>query len=365
MLNFELERDANRFNGEPSLKKSGIKLTERERLVLRTIIHNYILSAEPLGSRALARRYHIDLSPATIRNTLADLEDMGLLTHAHTSAGRVPTDLGYRIYVDDMMQVEEISVEVRRTISETIANFSPATGELYNRVSELLSEVSRMLAVIVVPDLSSGELHKIEIVRVAHGRIMVIVVIKSGMVNTILLELDSEIIDTDIQQAMQLINQRLSGVRLSDIRVEIGKRLQNGIATKNAIIRLFLDFPEKIFDFKRNQEMHIGSTRPILEQPEFKTTDKLKGIIELIEDRDIIVHLLKDRVEGVKVTIGNENEGNRLKDFSVITSTYRIQDELGTLGIIGPTRMNYSRLVALVDYTAQLVTSKADRSRQI
>ena len=109
--------------------------------------------------------------------------------------------------------------------------------------------------------------------------------------------------------------------------------------------------------------MHFGSPRLILEQPEYNTTEKLKGIIELIEDRDVIVHLMKDRNEGVRVIIGNENEGNRLKDFSVITSTYRMGDELGTLGIIGPTRMNYSKLVALVDYTAQLVTSKVDKTK--
>jgi len=122
---------------------------------------------------------------------------------------------------------------------------------------------------------------------------------------------------------------------------------------------LFLDFPEKIFGIEPGKEMHIGSARPLLEQPEYSSPDQFKGIIELIEDRDIIVHLLKDRSQGVSVTIGEENKRERLKDFSVITSTYRIGDELGTLGIIGPTRMNYSRLVALVDYTARMVSRQA------
>ncbi len=340
----------------------GFKLSERERLILRSIVHNFILNAEPVGSRALAKRYRIGLSPATVRNTMADLEDMGLLTHPHTSAGRIPTDLGYRIYVDDLMQVEEISDEVRRTLYNNLASISPETTEVFDRVNELLSEVSRLLAVIVAPDLSSGELDRVEIIRVASGRIMVVVVIKSGLVRTILLELNTEITDPDIIDATQLINQRLTGLRLSDIHSEIGERLANGRSRQNAIVRLFIDFPGKIFGAMPGKEMHIGSPRPLLEQPEYSTTDKMKGIIELIEDRDIIVHLLKDRSKGISVTIGEEHQGERLKDFSVITSTYRMGDELGTLGIIGPTRMNYSRLMALVDYTARVVSSRVTGS---
>ncbi|HHE46612.1 MAG TPA: heat-inducible transcription repressor HrcA [Bacteroidetes bacterium] len=339
------------------------RLSERERLILRSIVHNYILSAEPVGSRTLSRRYRIGLSPATVRNTMADLEDMGLLTHPHTSAGRIPTDLGYRIYVNDLMQVEDVSDEVRRTLEENLVSFSPETNEIFERVSELLSEVSRMLAVIIAPDLSSGELDRVEIIRVASGRVMVIVVVRSGLVRTILLEMNAEITDPEIADAVQLINQRLSGLRLSEIHHEISKRLSDSRSSRNAIVRLLLDFPEKIFGTLSNKEMHIGSTRPLLEQPEYRSSDKMKGIIELIEDRDIIVHLLKDRTQGVTVTIGQEHHGERLKDLSVITSTYRMGDELGTLGIIGPKRMNYSRLMALVDYTARIVSSRVANAK--
>ncbi|MDP8238141.1 MAG: heat-inducible transcriptional repressor HrcA [Candidatus Hatepunaea meridiana] len=335
------------------------KLTDRERLILRSIVHNYILTAEPVGSRILTRRYRIGLSPATIRNTMSDLEEMGLLTHPHTSAGRVPTDLGYRIYVDDLMHVEDISDDVRQTLQAKFDDISPEINDVLDNVGELLSEVSHLLAVIIAPDLSTGVLDKIEFVRVASGRIMIVVVIRSGLVRTILLEMNSNITDTEIANATQVINQRLSGLCLSDIHQDIDRRLSGEHCSRNSIVRLFLDFPEKIFGIEPGKEMHIGSARPLLEQPEYSSPDQFKGIIELIEDRDIIVHLLKDRSQGVSVTIGEENKRERLKDFSVITSTYRIGDELGTLGIIGPTRMNYSRLVALVDYTARMVSRQA------
>lgn len=340
---------------------SAFILTDRERLILRSVVHNYILTADPVGSRTLARRMKIGLSPASIRNSMADLEDMGLLTHPHTSAGRVPTDLGYRIYVNGLMDVEELTDEDRLTIRSKLETISPETSEVLNRVSELLSEVSRMLAIIIAPDLTAGVLDKIEIIRVASGRIMVVVVIKSGLVRTILLEMDTDISDMDILDAIQLVNQRLSGVRLSEINRDIESRLAGVQCNRNAIVRLFLDFPEKIFGPDTTEEMHIGNTRPLLEQPEYRNPEQLKGIIELIEDRDIIVHLLKDRSQGVSVTIGEENKKERLRDCSVITSTYRMGDELGTLGIIGPTRMNYSRLVSLVGFTAQLVSERIAR----
>jgi heat-inducible transcriptional repressor len=336
-----------------------VKLSARERLILRSIIHNYILSATPLGSRSLARRYKVGLSPATIRNTMADLEEMGLLSHPHTSAGRVPTDLGYRLYVDDLMKVEQLSDDVRRTIAEQLEPPPPEVSELLQEVSEILSQVTRLLAVILEPDISNVTLQKIELVRVATGRVMVVVVVSSGLVRTILMEIASEITDGEIASATQFINQRLAGLRLVEIKRTIGARLSGAPAARNAIVRLFVDFPERIFQTELGPDVHLGGAKYVLELPEYAHPQQLKGIIELVDDQDIIVHLMKDRQPGVSVTIGEENRGEVFKDLSVITSTYRMGDAHGTLGIIGPTRMNYSRLVALVDYTAKLVSEKA------
>ena len=336
-----------------------IKLSERERLILRSIIHNYILSASPLGSRSLARRYKVGLSPATIRNTMADLEEMGLLTHPHTSAGRVPTDLGYRLYVDDLMKVEKLSEAVRRTIARRLESPPPEVGGLLETVSDILAQITRLLAVILEPDISNVTLQKIELVRVATGKIMVVVVVSSGLVRTILMEIASEISDGEIAAAAQLVNERLVGLKLVEIKRTIGSRLTGASAVGNAIVRLFVDFPEKIFQTDAGQDLHLGGTRYVLALPEYAHPHQLRGIIELVDNRDVIVHLMKDRQSGVSVTIGEENPGAAFKDLSVITSTYRLGEAHGTLGIIGPTRMNYSRLVALVDYTANLVSEKA------
>lgn len=346
---------------QDSVRQLNLKLTHREKLILRLIVYNFILTADPVGSRTLARKYNLGLSPATIRNTMSDLEALGLLTHPHTSAGRIPTDLGYRLYVNDLMSVEGLSEEVRKVLNEHLHPFSREVNDLINTVGALLAEVSHLLSVITTPNISSGELEKVEIIRVSSERIMVVIVVTSGLVRTINFELNSKITDAEVSDATQLINRRLTGSRICDIPFNIGERLA-GASSSNAIVRLFLDFPEKIFTAEPRGEMHIGGTRRVLEQPEYRTPEKIKGIIELIENRDIIVHLLKDRSPGVTVTIGEENKGEQFKDFSVITSTYRLGETYGTLGIIGPTRMNYSKLVSLVDYTSHLVTERANRS---
>ncbi len=333
-------------------------LTQREKLILQSVIHNYILTANPVGSRMLARKYNLDFSPATVRNTMADLEEMGLLSHPHTSAGRIPTDLGYREYVNDLTQVEVLKETEKQSLKAHLEAIPFEGKEIFDDISELLAKVSQMLAVILAPDMSTGILDKIELVKVAAGRIMVVVVIASGLVRTILLELNSEILDEDLISAGRVINQRLSGMKLIDIKNNIGERLTGTVENRNAIVRLFIDFPEKIFSSAFTNDMHVGPAIHVLEQPEFSTPEKVRGIVELIEDRDIIVHLLKDRQNGVSVTIGEENAVEELKDMSVITSTYRTGNTQGTVGIIGPTRMNYSRLMALVDYTSQIVSKR-------
>ena len=344
-----------------------VELTSRERLILQSVIHNYILTANPVGSRMIAKRYNINLSAATIRNTMADLEDKGLLYHPHTSAGRIPTDLGYRIYVDDMMQVAGFPDEIQSTIRSRLDSLasSPEADDVLNKISHLLAEASSLLAVITAPDISTGILERVALVRIASGRIMVVVVVGSGLVRNILLEIDSSITDDEINNATVLINQRLAGLRLTDIPRHITERLSGERCNRNEILRLFLNFPDKIFASHSNAEMYVGDRRHLLNQPEYRSHEKVQGIIELIEDHDIIVHLLKDRnTPGISVTIGEENREDQLKNMSVITSTYRIGDVLGSIGIIGPTRMNYARLVALLDYTSRLVSEKVFSNRE-
>ena len=234
-----------------------MKLTVRERLILQSIVHNYILNATPVGSRTLAKRYRMNLSPATIRNTMSDLEQMGLLTHQHTSAGRLPTDLGYRIYVDDLMLVDNLKSDVRDNIEKQISTLSLESHAVLDKISSLLAEVSKLLSVITMPDMTDGVLEKVELIHASNERIIAIVIIKSGSVRTINLELQSTITKGEIVEASRIINQRLSGVKLVDIPRVIHHRLSDIESNKNTLIRLFLDFPEQIFTEETDKNMQI------------------------------------------------------------------------------------------------------------
>jgi heat-inducible transcriptional repressor len=338
------------------------ELTDREKLVLRLVIHNYILSATPVGSRVLSKRHsELGLSPATIRNAMADLEDKGLLTHPHTSAGRVPTDLGYRIYVDDLIEFKELGKRDRDTIKKEIESIpTNDIKEILAVTSKSLGKISRLLGIIVSPRFDEGVLEKIELVRVALNKLLVVISIQSGLIRTIMLEIESGLKDSQIRNAARYLNSRLSGLTFHTIRSTIEERLQPYNGADANLIRFFVDDAATMFQMDASREYYVDGASNVLSQPEFSTTEKIRSIIEFIENKDVVVHLIEKRqeMEGISITIGEENPADAAKSLSVVTAGYRVGHVHGTLGVIGPTRMDYSRLISLVDYTARAVSER-------
>jgi heat-inducible transcriptional repressor len=340
--------------------KIGRELTEREKLVLRLVIHNYILSATPVGSRVLSKRHsELGLSPATIRNTMADLEDRGLLTHPHTSAGRVPTDLGYRIYVDDLMEFKEISHREKETILKEIESIpGKDVKQILTVTSKTLGKISRLLGIIVSPRFGEGVLEKIDLVRVSRDKLFVVISIQSGLVKTIMLEIESTLKDSQILNASRYLNSRLAGLSFQMIRSTIEERLQPFDGEEAKIIRFFVDDVERFFQIDDLGDYFVEGTSNVLSQPEFSSTEKMRSIVEFLENKDVVVHLIEQRrvPNGISITIGEENPNRVAKTLSVVTAGYHVGQIQGTLGVIGPTRMDYSKLISLVDYTARTVT---------
>jgi heat-inducible transcriptional repressor len=335
-------------------------LTDRESIVLQLVIHNYILSATPVGSRVLARRHaEIGLSPATISNTMADLEEKGLLTHPHTSAGRVPTDLGYRLYVDDLMEFKEISRREKETIIKEIESIpGKDIKQILAVTAKTLGKISSLLGVIISPRFSEGILERIDLIRVAEGKLLVIITIQSGLVKTIMLELETVLKDSEVTKAARYLNSRLVGLSFHTIRSTIENRLRPLSGEEAKIIRFFIDDTDRFFQMDDPSESFMEGTMNVLSQPEFSTADRMRSIIEFVENKDVVIHLIEKRKEqeGISITIGEENPDRIAKTLSVVTSDYRVGTVQGTMGVIGPTRMDYSKLISLVDYTAQVVT---------
>jgi heat-inducible transcriptional repressor len=333
-------------------------LTTREQQVLNALIDSYIRSAVPVGSRRLGTRYKLGISPATIRNTLQDLEDMGLVYQPHTSAGRIPTEAAYRLYVDSLMQLKPLSQSEKEMIASEITTGSKAIDEILEQSCRVLSQVSQQLGVSVAPRFTEGVLTRLELIQVAENRLLVVVAIKSGLVRSVVMEVDSAVNPKMVEETAGILNERLVGLTLGKIMSTIHERFRDITTGDPKLIKLFTDSAEGILSLQLEKELHLVGTPNITSQPEFQDPSKLQKLISVLEERKKIISSLNAVAisEGVVVTIGKEANLGMLDGCSLVTSTYNAGKTTGTIGVIGPTRMQYSKLMSIVDFTSRLLS---------
>ncbi len=346
---------------------SGYHLNEREKAILRFIIHQFILTANPVGSRNISKKYDVGLSPASIRNIMSDLEDLGYLNHPHTSAGRVPTDMGYRVYVDSLMDPPKLGSDARSMVDSNLSQAASETEDLLRITSSILSNLTNQLALVTYPKFEQAILERIQIVQLSSVRILVVVTVQSGLIRTITLEINAEVNENNIAVVQQLLNEKLSGLRFSEIRSTLNDRIRdfNSDSVK-PIIRVFVDSVDKIFNDIGSEKTIISGAKNILSQPEFEDHEQLQSVIELIENKDVIIHILDKKLTDstdLNITIGKENRDEKFSDYSLITKEYKVGELKGTLGIMGPKRMDYSRIIAAVVYIAEQLTRELTKQR--
>lgn len=339
------------------------ELNQREKAILRSIVQQFILTATPVGSRNITKKYDIGFSPATVRNVMSDLEDSGFINHPHTSAGRVPTDKGYRYYVDSLMDIEKLNIKEKGLIENGLKSIIDEEDELVKVTSTLLSSITRQIACVTYPNLESGILEKIQIISLTSTRVLAVISIKSGLVKTITLELETGLKESQLKSVQSLLNEKLSGLSLEEIRTTFKERFSDANEDQKPIIRLFVDSIDKLFkdDFK-SERMIVTGAKNIIQQPEFENPENFQSIIELIEDKDVIIHIMEKsselKKEEVHISIGSENIEKKLKEYSFVSKEYKFGETSGTLGIIGPKRMEYSRIIAIVDYLARVLSEQ-------
>ena len=333
-------------------------LSEREKVVLQALINLYVATAQPVGSKAIAERYKLGVSPATIRNTLKDLEEMGMIQKPHTSAGRIPTDKGYRAYVDNLLKPETLTESEEKMIQKEMMVDYGVVEELMEQTSKVLGDISKQLGITLAPRFEQGILTNIDLIPVAEKKLLVVLAIKSGLVRSILLEADSNLENLALDKTKSILNQRLCGLSLGEIRNSINERLRETSTADPKLVKLFLDSSANLLNFDQTEQLHLGGTTNIVNQPEFKDEEKLSSFIELLEQKRILTELLAARGvnEGITITIGKEIKRDEIETCSLVTSSYGSGDLKGIIGIIGPKRMRYSKLVSLVDYTAKLLS---------
>jgi heat-inducible transcriptional repressor len=335
------------------------ELSERERMVLNSIVENFVDSAVPVGSRMLAKKYKMSISPATIRNTMMDLEELGYVTHPHTSAGRQPTDKGYRYYVDSLAAIGQLGEKEKSAILDHIREVSQEVEAILDAASHMLARISSQLGVVLSPRFYQGVFDKMEIVQVAETKLLLVISIQGGLVKTIMMEIDRQVSRETIEDTTRIINERLHGLTLEGIKTSIDKRLRGVDGAESALVKLIVESAGKLFDFDSRRNFHFGGAQNIMSKPEFSNHENLSKILNILENKEMIIHIFgqEDQGERLSITIGHENHDELLAHCTLITSSYHVGNISGTLGVLGPTRMQYPKTIALVDYISKVLTT--------
>jgi heat-inducible transcriptional repressor len=335
------------------------QLSERELRVLEAVVQTYIETAEPAGSQTIARRFGLGVSPATIRNTMSELEDKGYLFHPHTSAGRIPTDRAYRVYVNKIMRLTPPSHEAQNTLRAELTRSRNAVDEIIRQAAQVLGVLTQELGVAVAPALDVMVLERLELVPVSSGRLLLVFNLRSGLVRTLFVEVPSRLANESVQDAQRVLNERLVGLTLQEIRSTLPERLRDTGAPGNGrqLLNIFIAEREEIFDLSDEQNaVVLGSAQMLAEQPEFSSNARMRELLRLTEGRALLKQALESRRQrGLSVTIGGENPDTQLSDFTLVTASYEAGGLRGVIGVMGPTRMPYDKILGLVEHTSRLV----------
>ncbi|ALX48131.1 heat-inducible transcriptional repressor HrcA [Lentibacillus amyloliquefaciens] len=332
-------------------------LTERQLLVLQVIIDDFIESAQPVGSRSIAKKDNIMHSSATVRNEMADLEEMGFLEKTHSSSGRIPSEKGYRYYVDNLVTPQDVESNVRiiRSImQEGLFEFE----QIVQSSAEILSEITNYTSIILGPEVFETKLKQLQIISLTPHTAVAILVTNTGHVEHRSFSVPDEINASDLEKMVNILNDRLYGVPIFKLHEKLNTEIVSLLDKYVTDSETSYDYLKGAFFSENPVKLYFGGKTNLLMQPEFNDIDKVRSFYAMIEEKDEIAKLLKDASDGIKVSIGHENKVDAIKDCSLITATYDLNREhFGTIALIGPTRMEYKKVIALLNALSTEMTN--------
>ena len=339
------------------------QLSERSLYLFKTLVEHFIQDGAPVGSRTLSKDLSLNLSPATIRNVMADLEDFGLLDSPHTSAGRVPTAKGYRLFVDSLLRVNDLnSIEVEKIAKE----LDPGNDfkSLMQRTSSMLSDITQLAGVVMLPRTEQSKLQHIEFVVLSGNRVLVILVVNDREVQNRIINTSRTYSASELQEASNYLNDIFAGKDLTYVRANILDELEKTKEQLNQSMQTAMEMAQLAFDYEKSKvnsdELFFSGETNLMDIAELCEVDKLKKLFNTFNQKRDILHLLEQAIsaDGIQIFIGEESGHDVLDNCSVVTSPYEVDGKiLGVLGVIGPTRMHYERVIPIVDITAKMLGS--------
>lgn len=335
------------------------RLLPRDREILRDIIATYILSAEPVSSRSVAKQGRLGLSAATIRNVMADLEEWGYLVQPHTSAGRVPTPAAYHMFIESMMQARKLPVRERRYIEENLASTPADADQLIGIASHLLSELSQQVSIVVAPAIGDTVLKAVDFVPVAERKVLCVVVSQEGFVDNRVIETGEEIPRQELTRISNYLTENFAGHTLREIRDRLLRQMTEERLQVDRLLARTIELAREGLALDSQPEVLVDGASALLARPELADIQRVRRMFEAFTDKARLVRMLNGCIQGggVRVLIGDDSDLTSELDFSLVASSYRVGEQpLGTLGIFGPSRMEYQKIIPLVHYLGQALS---------
>ncbi|EXX87963.1 HrcA family transcriptional regulator [Paenibacillus darwinianus] len=325
-------------------------LTERQRMILNAIVDDYIRSAEPVGSRSISKHGGIGFSPATIRNEMADLEELGFLEQPHTSAGRIPSTQGYRYYVDHLVKVSQLGEEELARVRSHFAMRMNQMEQIIQHAAMILSNITNYTSIVLGPEMFSNSLKVFQLVPLNDRAAVAIVVTNTGHVENRTISIPPDFDVTELEKVVGILNAKLAGVPLHRLQAklysEVGEELGRHVEHYESI----MDSLAKALETDQEHRVFLSGASNMLTQPEFKDVDKVKMILDWLDETPTLMKAFASASAGIQVRIGTENDDDAIRSCSLITASYSVDGKsLGTIGLLGPTRMDYGKVISLLD----------------
>lgn len=330
-------------------------LDERKRKILQSIIKDYVETAEPVGSRAVVRKHDLKISAATVRNEMADLEDMGYLEQPHTSAGRIPSERGFRYYVDSMMENEDLTEQQLKALHDTLSHNVKDWDEVIARIAYFLSQITRYTSFIIVPSVHSSQFRYLQMIPLEEGKALVLLVTDLGLIMHRKIDVPTSVTAEDLEYIGQMFNRVFAARRLKEMRRSDLQSLKDELKTRREVIDKALEAIDLLLDNSHEERVIFSGILNMLNEPEFKDLEKLRRFLSLLEEENSFrTHLPQDVGEPVDIRIGKENPQD-MQDMSLVMAGYKSFGELGKMGVIGPIRMEYWKAAGTVEAARAII----------
>lgn len=339
-----------------------MEMEERKLKILQAIINDYINTGEPVGSRTIAKKYDLGISSATIRNEMADLEDMGYIEQLHTSSGRRPSDKGYRLYVDKLMEIPRISPEEEILIKTKIINEAIfEVDKILKQAMSLVSEMTKLTCIVKASSSNKSHIKAIQLIKVDVNSILCVILTDTGAIKNSIIRVTKNVSADDLMKLTTLINERVKGLTIEQINLEVINNLKTDLSGHEDIFSSIITNLYAILKESDSSEVYMEGTTNIFNYPEFQDVEKVREFLSLVENNDIIKGLFNGS-NGINISIGNENQIIEAKECSVISSVYGIQGRpFGAIGVIGPTRMPYSNVIKVITEVVEQINKNLNR----